>query len=127
MPATLPGTSYVTLSAMITPAIFMTANGSLIITNQSALGADTSAIVVTAFNPYPGAASLRGFGGGSLVLDGTAAPIDITRNHSLGKDEARKRANEMLDRMKSEQGIKGAWNGDTFDISAPAISWSSLP
>ena len=47
------------------------------------------------------------------------ATIDISRNHTLGKDEAKNRANAILERMKA-QGIKGAWNGDTFDIQAPA-------
>ncbi len=55
-------------------------NGALIITNQSALGSDSSAIVVTGFNPVIGSTSLRGFGGGSLVLDGTGGGITITRD-----------------------------------------------
>lgn len=63
-------------------------NGSLIITGQGALGADSSPIVVTAFNPYVSAGSLgvnnlRGFGGGSLVLDGTGTNITISRDLSL--------------------------------------------
>ena len=48
------------------------------------------------------------------------ATIEITRSHALGKDEAKNRANAVLDRMKSSAGIKGTWNGDTFDITAPA-------
>lgn len=55
-------------------------NGSLIITNQSALGADSSAIVVTGFNPVIASTNLRGFGGGSLVLDGTGGGITISRD-----------------------------------------------
>jgi len=63
-------------------------NGALAITNQSTLGSDSSAIVVTAFNPYVGAGglavnNLRGFGGGSLVLDGTGGNITMTRALSL--------------------------------------------
>ncbi|MDZ4402047.1 autotransporter-associated beta strand repeat-containing protein [Prosthecobacter sp.] len=63
-------------------------NGSLIITGQGALGASGSPIVVAAFNPYVGASSLgvnnlRGFGGGSLVLDGTGGNITISRDLSL--------------------------------------------
>lgn len=55
-------------------------NGSVIITDQGALGGDSSAIVVTGFNPAVASTSLRGFGGGSLVLDGTGGGITITRD-----------------------------------------------
>lgn len=55
-------------------------NGSLIITDENALGDDLSAIVVTGFNPVLTSTNLRGFGGGSLVLDGTAAGITLTRD-----------------------------------------------
>ena len=55
-------------------------NGSLTITDEGALGDDLSAIVVTGFNPVLTSTNLRGFGGGSLVLDGTAAGITITRD-----------------------------------------------
>jgi|UniRef100_UPI003784C41E autotransporter-associated beta strand protein len=63
-------------------------NGSLIITGQGALGASSSPIVVAAFNPYVSAGSLgvnnlRGFGGGSLVLDGTGSNITLSRDLSL--------------------------------------------
>ncbi len=63
-------------------------NGSLIITGQGALGASSSPIVVAAFNPYVGANflgvnNLRGFGSGSLVLDGTGGNITISRDLSL--------------------------------------------
>jgi putative polyhydroxyalkanoate system protein len=47
------------------------------------------------------------------------AAIDITRNHTLGKDEARKRADAMLEKMKDKVGIKGNWSGDTFNVTAP--------
>lgn len=63
-------------------------NGSLIISGQGALGASSSPIVVAAFNPYVGANflgvnNLRGFGSGSLVLDGTGSNITISRDLSL--------------------------------------------
>jgi putative polyhydroxyalkanoate system protein len=48
------------------------------------------------------------------------ATIDINRSHALGKEEAKKRANDVLEKMKGSAGIKGAWNGDKFDITAPA-------
>ncbi len=45
------------------------------------------------------------------------ATIDINRTHALGTAEAKTRANGVLQRMEQ---IKGAWNGDTFNITAPA-------
>jgi autotransporter-associated beta strand protein len=51
-------------------------NGTLVIGNQTALGTDSSAVVVTG-------SSTRGFAGGSLVLDGTAGGITVSRNLSL--------------------------------------------
>ena len=51
-------------------------NGSLVISNPNQLGTDTTAITVTG-------SATRGFGGGALVLDGTLAGIDLTRNLSL--------------------------------------------
>jgi putative polyhydroxyalkanoate system protein len=47
------------------------------------------------------------------------ATIEMSRGHKLGTEEAKKRAIQVLDRMK-EYGIKGTWNGNTFDITAPA-------
>lgn len=47
------------------------------------------------------------------------ATIEMSRDHKLGKDEAKNRANQVLERMK-DYGIKGTWNGYTFDITAPA-------
>lgn len=59
-------------------------NGSLIISDAGALGASSSAIVVTGFNPNGGQlTNLRGFGGGSLVLDGTTAGFTLGRDLSL--------------------------------------------
>jgi len=55
-------------------------NGSLVITDEGALGTDLSAIVVTGFNPVLTSTNLRGFGGGSLVLDGTGGGITFTRD-----------------------------------------------
>jgi len=48
------------------------------------------------------------------------ATIDMNRSHTLGKEEARKRSIQILERLKDKYGIQGAWNGDKFAISAPA-------
>jgi autotransporter-associated beta strand protein len=59
------------------------ANGSLIITDPAQLGVDTSDIVITINNPVPGSVAVRGYGGGSLVLDGSASGMNLTRGLSL--------------------------------------------
>ena len=48
------------------------------------------------------------------------ATIDINRSHALGTEEAKKRANQVLERLKSSAGVKGEWKGDVFEIQAPA-------
>ena len=48
-------------------------NGSLIISSPSALGSDTSAVIVSG-------AAARGFGGGALVLDGLNGGMTLTRD-----------------------------------------------
>jgi autotransporter-associated beta strand protein len=50
--------------------------GNLIISSGDALGTDTSSVVVTG-------SATRGFGGGSLILDGTAGGLTLSRNLSL--------------------------------------------
>lgn len=52
------------------------ANGSIIISSGGALGTDTSTVTVTG-------SVTRGFGGGSLVLDGTTTPFTLSRNLAL--------------------------------------------
>jgi autotransporter-associated beta strand protein len=56
------------------------ANGTLIISDGSALGADVSAISILTTNPTPLNGTLIGFGGGSLVLDGTASGFTFSRD-----------------------------------------------
>jgi autotransporter-associated beta strand protein len=55
------------------------ANGSLIISNPAALGG-TGVVNIVTTNNTPLNTSLIGFGGGSLVLDGTAGGFDFTRD-----------------------------------------------
>lgn len=59
------------------------AGGLLIISDASQLGTDASAIVVTAGNNTPSNTALIGFAGGSLVLDGLGASIDLARPLNL--------------------------------------------
>lgn len=46
--------------------------------------------------------------------------IDISRNHSLGKDAMKTAVNQIIDRMSSSMGVKGAWSGDRYEMTAPA-------
>ncbi|MCX6837752.1 MAG: autotransporter-associated beta strand repeat-containing protein [Verrucomicrobia bacterium] len=55
-------------------------NGSLIISDGGALGADSSAISILTNNNTPLNTNLLGFTGGSLVLDGTSGGFTLTRN-----------------------------------------------
>jgi autotransporter-associated beta strand protein len=63
------------------------ANGSLIISSMGALGSETSAVSVLTTNSTPQNANLIGFGGGTLVLDGSGAGFgagfDFDRNLNL--------------------------------------------
>ncbi len=61
----------------------MIKNGGLVITNAGQLGMDSSAIVVSSYNPVLGSTNVRGFGGGSLVLDGSGGGIAVSRDLSL--------------------------------------------
>jgi putative polyhydroxyalkanoate system protein len=50
------------------------------------------------------------------------ATIDIQRAHTLPKDEARKRAEELAGSMQTKFGIQWHWDGDAihFDASSGA-------
>jgi len=48
------------------------------------------------------------------------ASVDITREHDLGVAEARKRAEPLLEDLRSSFGVSGAWEGDRFVITDPA-------
>lgn len=47
------------------------------------------------------------------------AAIDITRNHTLGKAAVKVKVQEVLDRIKGELGLQGAWDGDVYKITKP--------
>jgi autotransporter-associated beta strand protein len=59
------------------------ANGTLIISNQGALGGSSGAVVVTDGNATPSNAATIGFSGGSLFLDGSAAGFTFSRDLEL--------------------------------------------
>ena len=46
------------------------------------------------------------------------ATIELEKNHALGKDEARKKAEELADKMKEKIGIEWAWVGDSIKFEA---------
>lgn len=48
------------------------------------------------------------------------ATIDIRRQHSLSKDDARKRAEELAKSMETKLGIRWHWAGDVIAFDAPS-------
>ena len=46
------------------------------------------------------------------------ATIDISRNHSLGRDAARERAEELANDMQSKLGIEWSWDGEDIRFKA---------
>ncbi len=48
------------------------------------------------------------------------ASVDITREHDLGAAEAKRRAEPMLEDLRSSFGVSGSWEGDQYVITQPA-------
>lgn len=48
------------------------------------------------------------------------ATIDIRRQHTLSKDEAKKRAEELAKSMETKLGIRWRWEGDVIRFDAPS-------
>jgi putative polyhydroxyalkanoate system protein len=48
------------------------------------------------------------------------ATIDITRAHSLPKDEAKKRAEDLAKSLESKLDLKWRWEGDSIRFDAPS-------
>jgi putative polyhydroxyalkanoate system protein len=48
------------------------------------------------------------------------ATIDISRSHTLDKDEAKKRAEELAKGMQEKLGIRWHWEGDKIRFDAPS-------
>ncbi len=46
------------------------------------------------------------------------ATIEMERKHSIGKEAARKKAEELADKMKEKIGIEWAWAGDDIRFEA---------
>jgi putative polyhydroxyalkanoate system protein len=46
------------------------------------------------------------------------ATIDISRSHTLDKDEARKRAEQLAKSMEEKLGIRWRWEGDRIKFDA---------
>lgn len=46
------------------------------------------------------------------------ATIEMERRHTLSKDEARKKAEDLADKMKEKIGIEWAWHSDTIKFEA---------
>lgn len=48
------------------------------------------------------------------------ATIDIRRSHTLDKDEAKRRAEELAKGMQEKLGIRWHWDGDKIRFDAPS-------
>jgi putative polyhydroxyalkanoate system protein len=48
------------------------------------------------------------------------ASIDIKKSHSLGKDEAKKKAEQLARDMEGQLGIQWKWEGDNIKFDAPS-------
>jgi putative polyhydroxyalkanoate system protein len=48
------------------------------------------------------------------------ATIDITREHALSKDEAKKRAEELAKSLETKLELKWRWEGDSIRFDAPS-------
>jgi putative polyhydroxyalkanoate system protein len=48
------------------------------------------------------------------------ATIDITRGHSLSKDEAKKRAEDLAKSLEQKLDLKWRWEGDSIRFDAPS-------
>jgi len=48
------------------------------------------------------------------------ATIDIRRQHTLSKDEAKKRSEELAKSMQEKLGIRWQWQGDVIGFDAPS-------
>ena len=48
------------------------------------------------------------------------ATIDISRSHSLEKDDARRRAEALAKSMEDKLGIRWRWEGDKIRFDAPS-------
>ena len=99
-------------------AVTTISNGSVVVSNQTALGTGTSAVVVSG-------SATRGFGGGSLVLDGSAAGITFTRDLSLqGLGPITDRSGALV--SIGNNTVSGTVNSATGAINTRLLSSSGL-
>ncbi len=71
------------------------ANGAVVVSSAAALGG-TGAIEITETNAIPGSATTIAYAGGSLVLDGSASPITISRDINLQGQGANSRSGAII-------------------------------
>jgi putative polyhydroxyalkanoate system protein len=55
-----------------------------------------------------------------VLKNAAMATIDISRNHSLPLDDAKKKAEELAKGMAERFGIDWKWEGDTIRFDAPS-------
>jgi putative polyhydroxyalkanoate system protein len=54
------------------------------------------------------------------------ATVDVTREHTLGKETARERAQQMADKLARKLDAKCAWNGDELTFKRSGAEGSIL-
>ena len=55
-----------------------------------------------------------------MVRRGAMATIDISRNHTLSIDDAKKKAEDLAKGMADRFGIQWKWDGNTIRFDAPS-------
>jgi putative polyhydroxyalkanoate system protein len=55
-----------------------------------------------------------------VIKRGVMATIDITRDHKLPLDDAKKKAEELAKGMADKFGIEWKWDGNTIRFDAPS-------
>ena len=54
------------------------------------------------------------------------ARISIEREHSLGKEQARAKAEQLARKLEDKYGVASSWSGDTLNLKRSGIKGSVL-
>lgn len=49
------------------------------------------------------------------------ARIQVERAHTLGKDAAREKADELASKLKEQYGLESSWAGDTLNLKRSGV------
>ena len=48
--------------------------------------------------------------------------MKISRQHELGKEEAKRRVDSVADNLGAQFGVSGAWRGDNFEVTGNGVN-----